>query len=294
MQLCSRLKTIPWILLLALIIGTLSTMQLAAAEQAVTRSQEVQLNVGDSLVVTSNRMSIERVLVEGNLSYASIKKPAQYPADSFAISAYSAASYLLAILFDFPSDYQISLFVQTANDSVISNSSTYYVSSGPFELDVKATFNPRANATSIPIPSTSPWEGFVSWLEKFGQAFPMWVKLVYLAFGIQFFAVGGLWIRRETAKKETGVQHLDTGDRAFLWIDVAYKSLLVSFLTIVAIMGGEVLVLFILRFMFLASLDLLSLWDLFVVGFAAGAVIIAYLIRFTLEKAFDLKPMEGD
>jgi hypothetical protein len=46
--------------------------------------------------------------------------------------------------------------------------------------------------------------------------------------------------------------------------------------------------------MFLASLDLLSLWDLFVICFAAGVVVIAYLIRFTLEKVFDLRPMEDD
>jgi hypothetical protein len=49
-----------------------------------------------------------------------------------------------------------------------------------------------------------------------------------------------------------------------------------------------------LLFMFLASPNLLSLWDLFVVGFAAGAVLIAYLVRFTFEKAFDLRPMEDD
>jgi hypothetical protein len=58
-------------------------------------------------------------------------------------------------------------------------------------------------------------------------------------------------------------------------------------------MGGELILLFVLRFMFLASFSLLSLWDLFVVGFAAGAVIIMYIIRFSLEKGFDLKPM-GD
>lgn len=143
-------------------------------------------------------------------------------------------------------------------------------------------------------PQESPWQGFVSWLGSFGKAFPTWVKIVYLAFGVQFFAVGGLWIRRETPRKETGAQHLDVGDKAFLWVDITYKFLLAAFLTIVAIMGGEAVVLFVLRFMFLVSLNLLSLWDLFVVGFAAGVVVIAYLIRFTLEKAFDLKPMEND
>jgi len=70
--------------------------------------------------------------------------------------------------------------------------------------------------------------------------------------------------------------------------------LVVSFAAIVAIMGGELLLLFVLRFMFLASVDLLSLWDVFVIGFAVGAILIVYLLRFTLEKAFDLKPVEDE
>ena len=129
---------------------------------------------------------------------------------------------------------------------------------------------------------------------KFGEAFPFWVKALYLVLGIQFFAVGGLWIRRQTAKKEEEPQPLDSGDKAFLWIDVTYKFLLVSFLAIILIMGGELLGLFILRFMFLVSLDLLSLWDLFVVGFAGGILVIVYLARFTLGRVFDLKPIEEE
>ena len=104
-------------------------------------------------------------------------------------------------------------------------------------------------------------------MNSFGQAFPVWVKILYLLLGVQFFAVGGLWIRRESEKKERTAQHLDTGDKIYLWLDVAYKFLLTSFFAIVAIMGGELILLFVLRFMFLASFSLLSLWDLFVVGF---------------------------
>lgn len=95
-------------------------------------------------------------------------------------------------------------------------------------------------------------------------------------------------------RKESSAQRLDNGDKAYLWLDVTYKFLVAAFLAIVAIMFGELFILFILRFMFLISLDLLSLWDLFVVGFAAGAIIIVYLTRFTLEKAFDLKPVEDE
>jgi hypothetical protein len=287
-------KAASWISVLVLIAIVHSPMLLVATAQPVVRSQSVQLTVGDSLKVTSNRPSIERVMVQGNLSYASIEKPPEYPTDKFAISASMPASYSLELLFNYSNDYRINLFVQAANQPSVNNNSSYYVSSGPFELDIKADFAPKANTSAPLIASLSPWEAFVNWLEKFSQAFPTWVKLVYVAFGIQFLAVGGLWIRRETAKRENGVQHLDAGNKTFLWFDVAYKFLLVSFATIIAVMGGEVVVLFMLRFMFLASPNLLSLWDLFVVGFAAGAVLIAYLVRFTFEKAFDLRPMEDD
>jgi hypothetical protein len=198
-------------------------------------------------------------------------------------------------MFNYTSDYSAALLVQNSTGSLPVNNSTYYVSSGPFELDLKVTFNPRQTAAVLAeVTPSSPSQSFATWLGKFGQAFPTWVKLVYLAFGVQFFAVGGLWIQRETAKRETATQRLDAGDKAYLWVDVAYKFLMASFLAIVTLMGGEVLVLFVLRFMFLASLDLLSLWDLFVVCFAAGAVVIAYTVRFTMEKAFDLKPMEEE
>jgi hypothetical protein len=280
-----------WISFLVLIILPHLVVTLVAAQQPITHSQDIQLGVGDSLLVTSNRTSIERIVVVGNLSYASIKKPVQYPADQFAISSETAATYVIELSFNYSSDYVINLSVNGMNGSLASNNTTYYVSGGSFNLDVKATFNLRTNVTTIAMPPVSPWQGFVNWFEKFGQAFPTWVKLIYLTFGVQFFAVGGLWIRRETARKETGAQRLDAGEKAFLWVDVAHKFLLFSFLAIVIIMGGEVLVLSVLRFMLLVSLNLLSLWDLFVVGFAAGVIIIAYLIRLTLEKAFDLKPM---
>jgi hypothetical protein len=122
----------------------------------------------------------------------------------------------------------------------------------------------------------------------------LWIKALYLVLGLQFFGVGGVWIRRETKRKASSPQRLDIGDKAYLWLDVAYKFLTLSFVAIVAIMFGELLILFILRFMFLISLNLLSLWDLFVIGFALGAIIIVYLTRFTLEKVFDLKPLEDE
>jgi hypothetical protein len=231
-------------------------------------------------------------LVEGNLTNATIKKPEQYPATNFAVTTYSPGMIEIQVFLDYPTDYDVTLAIQTADMSSARSNSTYYMSSGPLELDITAVFDSPPAATAVS--SVSPWGNFGGWMGKFSEAFPVWVKMLYLILGIQFFGVGGLWIRRQTAKKESTAQHLDGGDRAFLWVDVAYKFLLVSFLAIILIMGGELLVLFVLRFMFLVSLDLLSLWDLFVIGFAAGAVILAYLARFIMEKAFDLKPMEDE
>jgi len=246
------------------------------------------------LVVQSNMASIQQVFIQGNLSATNLTRPAHYPTDHFEIQAFNPGSFELRLIFDYPNEYQVNLLTKSSDSSAPGNSTTYYLSGGAFELDVNALFNARPDIPATVIPPVSPWDSFVEWIGKFGQAFPLWVKALYFALGLQFFGVGGLWIARESKRKETTAQRLDLGDKAYLWLDVIYKFLVVSFAAILAIMGGELLLLFVLRFMFLASLDLLSLWDLFVVGFAVGAIIIVYLIRFTFEKAFDLKPVEDE
>lgn len=268
-------------------------LQSAFADQTVTRTQAVQLNVGDTLVVQSDRSSIQQVFVEGNLTATSLSKSAQYPVDDFEIRALDAESYQVRVIFDYPHEYTVNLFAKTSDLTVPENNTTYYMSGGSLELDITATFNGQS-APAIVTPSISPWDSFVGWMGKFSQAFPLWVKLLYFTLGLQFFGVGGLWIQREARKKESTAQRLDLGNKLYLWLDVAYKFLLVSFVAILAIMGGELLILFILRFMFLASISLLSLWDLFVIGFAAGVIIMVYLMRFTLEKVFDLKPIQDE
>jgi len=250
------------------------------------------LETGDSLIVHSDRNSLQRVLLEGNITNTTISKPREYPADNLAIKFNAGGTITLRAFFDYANDYEVTVATQSSNSNLQHANSTYYISQGSFELDITVFVNESNAPTQVP--TLSPSESFLSWMSKFGEAFPFWVKALYLVLGIQFFTVGGLWIRRQTARKEEGPQPLDYGDKAFLWIDLAYKFLLVSFLAIILIMGGELLGLFILRFMFLVSLDLLSLWDLFVVGFAAGALIIVYLARFTLERAFDLKPIEDE
>jgi hypothetical protein len=264
------------------------------ADQTLVRTETVQLNVGDSLVLQSNRLSIQQIFLQGNLSAATIEKPLQYPTDHFQLNASASGTYQLRVIFNQVSDYNVNLYVRQGATNAIDNSTAFYVSGGSFELDVTAYFNANPTPAVIQVPSTSAWDDFAHWMGSFGEAFPLWVKVLYLLLGVQFLVVGGLWIRRESARKDAATQPMDIGDKAYLWLDVAYKFLLASFVAIVAIMAGELILLFVLRFMFLVSLNLLSLWDLFVVGFAAGAVIIVYVVRFTLGKAFDLKPLEDE
>jgi len=264
------------------------------ADQASAHNEVVQLEVGDSLVLESDRPSIQQVFLEGNLSAATVDKPTRYPADYFQLNSSLPGTYQLQVIFNQSSNYNVNLFVRQNETNAIYNSTAFYVSGGSFELDINAYFVPNSAASELEVPSTSAWDGFTSWMGNFGQAFPTWVKALYLILGVQFLAVGGLWIRRESARKEAVTQPMDVGDKLYLWLDVTYKFLLATFVAIVAIMGGELILLFVLRFMFLVSINLLSLWDLFVICFAAGAVIITYFIRFTLGKAFDLKPIEDE
>ena len=290
----NELHLISWVAVVLLASFAFAGLQTASADQVLTRTLSVQLSTGDSLVVQSDRASIQQVFVQGNFSATNMTRLVHYPAADYEIQAFNPGSFDLRFIFDYPTEYQINLLTRSSDSSSPGNNTTYYLSGGSFELDVSVVFNARPHPPAIAVPSLSPWDSLLQWIGKFGEAFPLWVKGLYLALGLQFFGVGGLWIARESKRKETAGQRLDLGDKAYLWLDVAYKFLVVSFVAIIAIMGGELLLLFVLRFMFLASVDFLSLWDLFVVGFAAGAIIMVYLIRFSLEKLFDLKPVEDE
>jgi len=332
----SRAQQVLWLFAALAIILSASGYYLVVADQQslITNAQEIQLYVGDYLIVTSNQNSIQRVFLQGNLTAANYTQLAQYPTNAFRLTSSEPGTYVLKILFDLQMSYLVKLYVLSnqsavnyissgyqlsggqpkpnpnpnpnpnhpnpnpyllaSNQSLATNSTSYYLSGGPSELDVSATFLPHSYTAFAPASAESASASLVEWIESYGQAFPLWVKLVYFVLGIQFFAVGGLWIRRESSRKESTEQQLDAGNKVFLWLDIACKFLLASFLAIMLIMGGELLVLFILRFMFLVSVDWLSLWDIFVVVFAVGILAIACLIRFVLEKGLDLKPLEEE
>jgi hypothetical protein len=197
------------------------------------------------------------------------------------------------VAFECPTEYNVTL--STAQSSEVeSQMVSYYVSSGELILNVDLNFSepdPKAHVSSI-----SAWEAFSDWTARFGDAFPLWVKLLYLLLGVQFLAVGYKWIQFEDAStEETSLRsRLDTGNLLYLWTEIVYKFLLTSFIMIGLVMGGQLLLLSALRFMFLAPVNMLSLWDLFVLGFAGAVVVIAYVLRFFLERSLDLKPLFQD
>lgn len=303
------------ILLLSLAVITLLSVPAAFADQSIVRKQNVQIMAGDTLVIHSNHNTISKMFTwTSNMTLNVTMIPQELPANETDIVAPSPGTYEANVLFNYTDSYLVTVFVYNSSASAFTNGSyttpgyighqlayppatnatSYSISAGSLELDLSVTVNPHSTTpamTSTGQPET-PWEALLTWVGTFGKAFPLWVKFVYLIFGIQFFAVGGIWIRREGEKRSTTPQRLDTGNVIYLVSDILLKFLAVSCVTIVALMLGELLIPPVLQFMFLININLLSLWDVFVLGFAAGMVIIAYLTRFILGSLFDLKPME--
>ena len=197
-----RLTPALYLLLVIILPLLMAGIQATTADQSLVRTESVQLNVGDSLVIRSDHLAIQQVFVEGNLSAAQLTKPNQYPANNFEIQALTSGTYEVKAIFSQATDYNVYLLVEDGGTTAVQNSTSYYISGGTFELDVSAYFNPRPVDISATVPSISPWDSFVDWVGSFGQAFPSWVKALYLILGVQFLAVGGLWIRREAASRE--------------------------------------------------------------------------------------------
>ena len=200
---------------------------------------------------------------------------------------------MVRLTFSSTSDYKTRVSVNGSNGSR-AEKAAYYVSSGQFLLTIDLDFSEPEPITTAASPTV--WESFVDWTARFGDAFPLWVKLLYMFMGLQYAAVGYGWIRFEgwTRESNSMPSRFDKGNLVYLWSEVFWKFLLTAFLIIAAAMGGQFILVSLLRFMFLAQVNMLSLWDVFVLGFAAGMAGIAYAFRLCLEKSFDLKPLFQD
>jgi len=87
---------------------------------------------------------------------------------------------------------------------------------------------------------------------------------------------------------------LDRGNKAYLWTEVVFRTLIAGFAISLAVMIGEVLVLLIAQYLFFVNLTLVSLVDFFSIFFVAALGTLVYLAREGLDRLFDLKPMMED
>jgi len=275
------------------LVMALVTSLVHAETNSVERSESVVVHTGDWLSVSSNRESLQLVEIRGNLSATTFSSPSHYPTNSFNLTSNAQGQYLVRLTCSYPSEYDVTISVQTS-DAARQEGTSYYVSSGQLLLTINLDF--KAPDPVTPIASSSPWDSFVGWTTRFGDAFPLWVKLLYLLLGVQFAAVGYKWIGFESSARDddSAASRLDRGNMVYLWSEICWKFLLTAFLLIAAAMGGQLILVSVLRFMFLAQVNMLSLWDLFVLGFAAGIAAIAYVFKLCLEKSLDLKPLLQD
>jgi len=288
---------LPMRILSVLVLGVLAIAvtagQVHAQATSVERSETIDLHTGDWLLVVSNSQSLQSVEIRGNLSAAKLASASHYPANGFNLTSYVQGHYSTRLAFDYPSEYEVTLLAKESNVTT-KEVASYYLSSGQLLLTIDLDF--KATAPIALSSHVSTWDDFALWTGRFGDAFPLWVKLLYVLLGIQFVAVGYKWIRFENdaRRDNSSLSRFDGGNLLYLWSDVLYKFLITAFLAIAAVMSGQFVLLLLLKFMFLAQVDMLSLWDLFVLGFTAGIAAIAYAFRLSLEKSFDLKPLFQD
>jgi hypothetical protein len=253
---------------------------------------DVSVRSGDTLLASSSRPAIQSLYIHGNLSKVQFDAPAVYPISEISLVAIAPGSLDLTITFQHPQDYVIRISVEKESGG-IQDLDNFYLSNGEFVLKVRI---------SIAAPPVKTWEfrmpsvkGFSSWFISFGEAFPLWTKLLYIFLGFQFLFVGYQRILYDDQRRrERKLRPLDLGNKAYLSIDVAWKFFLSCIAITAVLMIGEIVVLEILRLVFLATINLPSIWNPFVLLFVAVVTLAVYLLRIVLRYKFDLEPTELD
>ena len=280
-----------WILVaLALVL----VASITSPGYAVTPSpqENVSLYVGNRLIIGSTQQAIKSVIVRGNLTAATVSNRT-YPARNFTLATNSTQIYTLNVWLSYPSAYTTAIIINDPTAGSSSQYTSFYVSAGDLNLTIFAAFQPAPNnGGGVPFS----WSSFFGWFSQFGNAFPLWIKILYTILGVQFAFVGYRWIRFEDDKRriEGHLPPLDRGNRIYLWIDVAFRTLLAGFIISLALMLGETVIITVAQYLFFVTLNLFPLVDLFSLFFVAVLGLIIYLAREGLDKFLDLKPMMED
>ena len=278
---------------LAVLMMTAIALLVSPAYSATMNPQEnVNLYSGNKLIIDSNQASIKSVVVRGNLTAATLSNNV-YPAKNFTLTTNSTQLYTVDVLLSYQSPYTSEIVISDPSSGSKTQYTSYFVSGGDLNLTVFASFQAS--------PSTGPslplgWSSFYGWVSEFGGAFPFWIKILYAVLGAQFAFVGYRWIKFEDERRriEGHLPPLDRGNKAYLWTEVVFRTLIAGFAISLAVMIGEVLVLLIAQYLFFVNLTLVSLVDFFSIFFVAALGTLVYLTREGLDRIFDLKPIMED
>jgi hypothetical protein len=280
-----------WILV-ALALVLLTSIVSSGYAGTPNPQENVNLYAGNKLIINSTQQAIKSVIVRGNLTAATISN-VSYPAKNFTLTTNSTQLYTLNVWLSYPSTYTTAIIINDPIAGANSQYTSYYVSAGDLNLTIFADFQPAPNnGGGVPLS----WSGFFGWFSQFGNAFPLWIKVLYTILGAQFAFVGYRWIKFEDDKRKTEghLPPLDRGNRIYLWIDVAFRTLLAGFIISLVLMLGETIIITVAQYLFFVTLNLFNLVDLFSLFFVAVLGLIVYLAREGLDKFLDLKPMMED
>ncbi|TMI17328.1 hypothetical protein E6H32_08760 [Candidatus Bathyarchaeota archaeon] len=278
--------------LAVLMMAAIALLPLPAHTATMNPQENLNLYAGNKLIVDSTQPSIKSVVVRGNLTAAMVSNNA-YPAKNFTITTNSTQLYTLNFLLSYQSPYTTEITIKDPSSGSSTQYTSYFVSGGDLNLTVFASFQTApSNGPNTPLG----WASFYGWVSQFGGAFPFWIKILYAVLGAQFAFVGYRWIKFEDERRriEGHLPPLDRGNKAYLWTEVVFRTLLAGFAISLAVMIGEVLVLLIAQYLFFVNLDLVSLIDFFSIFFVAALGTLVYLTREGLDRIFDLKPIMED
>jgi len=278
--------------LVALALILLASVVSSGSAAAPSPQENVSLFAGNKLVVSSSQQAIKSVFVRGNLTAATVSN-VSYPSKNFTLTTNSTQLYTLNIWLSYPSTYYPAIIINDPTTGSNIQYTSYYVSAGDLNLTIFADFQPAPNnGGGVPLS----WSSFFGWFSQFGNAFPLWIKVLYMILGAQFAYVGYRWIKFEDEKRriEGHLPPLDRGNRIYMWIDVVFRTLLAGFIISLALMLGETVIITVAQYLFFVTLNLFPLVDLFSLFFVAVLGLIIYLAREGLDKFLDLKPMMED
>jgi hypothetical protein len=248
----------------------------------------IAMRKGETLTVSCTSLAIESVYVHGNLSQIELDFPKTYPTSEISFKAMNLGNLDLTITFQHSGDYRISVSILDTLGG-LRDVDNYYLSNGSFTVKIMVSIA-ASPAKVAQLQRFSPQDSS-NWMARFGEAFPLWTKLLYMFLGFQFLFVGYERIKfDDKIRQERRLRPLDRGNKIYISVDVLCRFLLTCLAITAALMVGQVILLMILSYFLLVTIELPSIWNLFVLAFGAAVTILVYLLRTVLRHKFEFAP----